>query len=57
MKIDERNRMIAELVDDMDSWDHDTLLEWAKDRMHDILDGMTDNQIREDYDRRMGDKS
>lgn len=48
MTSEERQKLIERLVEDMESWDLDTLVGWAKDRMHEILDGMTDFQLEDE---------
>lgn len=56
MKIDERNRMIDRLVSDMDSWDYEALLQYAQDLELQVLDNLSDEQIKSEYDARFGDK-
>ena len=50
MKLDDRNKMIQELVDNMESWDYATLLVWAQDQMTEILSDGSPEALQAEYD-------
>ena len=50
MKLDERNKMIHQLVDAMDDWDLETLLGWAKGQMTSILSDMTLEKLQKEHE-------
>jgi hypothetical protein len=50
MKLDERNKMIACMVESMDTWDQDALLAWSQDKMTEILSSMTPEDLQREHD-------
>ena len=57
MKLDKRNQMIQELVDDMHNWDPANLLDWAKVTRRGILSDLNDAELCRSYEEVFGDKS
>jgi hypothetical protein len=51
MKLDqqERAKMIEDLVLAMEDWDEDTIMWWAKERMNEILNECTDEELTQEY--------
>jgi len=56
MKLDKRNQMIDRLVDDMATWDYDSLLQFAQDAELQTLSDLTPEQLEFEYNARFGDE-
>lgn len=45
---EERQQAIEQIVDQIEDWDVGTLEEWARDRMREMLEQATDDDLRHD---------
>jgi len=56
MTLDERNRMIEDLVDDVADWEYDKLLGWAQEELHQLYSHMDPETLQVEYDNFKDDK-
>lgn len=49
-----REEQIEALVEDVENWDHDVLVDAVKDGIADDLEKMTDAEVEERYDSNFG---
>ena len=54
MNLDERNRMIQRLVDDIEEWSPDDLLCWAQEAMTTALSALAPEQLENLYKQNFG---
>ena len=45
----ERQKMIQELVDDVENWELEDLIEWAKEQYRKYLRTLSDEEVRIEY--------
>ena len=46
---DKRGQMVEEMIDELDDWDLDTLLVWAKENMKERLENLDDDTLTASY--------